>query len=454
MMILPAITSPGLPFTCTPRKRPAPLRALDDVASASLHYSSIIRSRVLRNLLIAFSSLTFGEVPLRSQPINSGGHPLIHVGIAQRPSAHEGQEEGKLILNEQVVEESLAYYIGGNLHTWVDDETAITLLSECTLGEISDHFGSLHLLLPESFYDDVSYVEVRCRDYDGGKILQFAFECRPDPVHWDKPWSIVDLASTLKKVAEDRSVPTLYYYQLHETDVLSMALRVDLDAREETVEQALEHWLPTIKNIFEEVVALLVANVHKGALVALFRFAPEVKTACEQYLLYFVQFLEDLGIPATAELQEQARGVLFTVTPQSGPEALERIREALEVYLRIPQSPDFDTEVTHHADIAVQQYAANVLHLRSQLTLAKAVLEAKDATIEALQAANLQYKQLLSANPQSQGQLAGSGAGNTQGDETILGGTVAITKYKGKGFEVNLPLIFRTLRRTFKREER
>jgi hypothetical protein len=65
---------------------------------------------------------------------------------------------------------------------------------------------------------------------------------------------------------------------------------------------------------------------------------------------------------------------------------------------------------------------------------------------------NLQYKQLLAANPQSQGQLAGSGAGNAQGDETILGDTVTITKYKGKGFEVNLPLIFRMLKRTFKRE--
>ena len=143
---------------------------------------------------------------------------------------------------------------------------------------------------------------------------------------------------------------------------------------------------------------------------------------------------------------------MFTVTPESGPEALERIREALDIYLRMPQSPDFDAEVTRHTDIAVQQYAANVLHLRSQLTLARAVLEAKDATIEALQAANLQYKQLLTANPQSQGQLTGSGTRNTQGDETILGGSVTITKYTGKGFQVNLPLIFRELRRRLKGE--
>jgi hypothetical protein len=210
--------------------------------------------------------------------------------------------------------------------------------------------------------------------------------------------------------------------------------------------------LPTIQDICEEADAILTTSAHRGALVALFRFAPEVKTACEQYLLYFVQFLEDLGIQATVDLQEQVRGVLFTVTPESGPEALERIREALDVYLGMPQNPNFDAEVARHPDIAVQQYASNIFHLRSQLALAQAVLETKNATIEALQAANLQYKQLLSANPQSQGQLAGLGAGNAQRDETILGDTVTITKYKGKGFEVNLPLIFRMLKRTFKRE--
>jgi uncharacterized membrane protein len=95
--------------------------------------------------------------------------------------------------------------------------------------------------------------------------------------------------------------------------------------------------------------------------------------------------------------------------------------------------------------------------LRSQLILAQAVLETKNATIEALQAANLQYRQVLSANTQSQGQLTGSGAGNTQRHETILGGTVTITKYSGtkysgKGFQVNLPLIFRELRRRLKWE--
>jgi hypothetical protein len=85
--------------------------------------------------------------------------------------------------------------------------------------------------------------------------------------------------------------------------------------------------------------------------------------------------------------------------------------------------------------------------------LAQAVLETKNATIEALQAANLQYRQLLSANPQGQGQLPAQQTDDPQRDETILGGAVTLTKYNKGGIQVNLAFIFRELRRRFKREE-
>jgi hypothetical protein len=84
--------------------------------------------------------------------------------------------------------------------------------------------------------------------------------------------------------------------------------------------------------------------------------------------------------------------------------------------------------------------------------LAQALLETKNVTIEALQAANFHYKQLLSTNSQNQGRSAGSSAGETQGDEPILGSAITITPYVGKGFQLNLPFIFRTLRRTLKRK--
>ena len=376
---------------------------------------------------------------------------MIQFGVEWKPKPTFYSEEGYLVLNGQLIEDSLVRQYKGRLVVEVYETDASTLLMQYQFAEIAEQFGMVRLQLPEapSEYFNVAYIF--CRDADDIETLQLRFDFATDEELWTKSWSITDFVSTLKRLVEDRDVHGLSYYRIPAGPLNGgVSFKVELHTPEETVQQALQRWLPIIRDVCEEAEAILTASTPKEALVALFRFAPEVKTACEQYLLYFVQFLEDLGIQATAGLQEQARGVLFTVIPESGPGALERIREALDLYLRIPGSPEFDAEVARHTDIAVQQYAANVLHLRSQLTLAQAILESKNATIEALQAANLQYKQLLGTNSRSQEQLASPSAGNTQEDETIFGGTITLTKYNWKGIQVNLAFIFRELRRRFK----
>ncbi len=82
-------------------------------------------------------------------------------------------------------------------------------------------------------------------------------------------------------------------------------------------------------------------NLHKSnfQLNVRFNFPEQFKTPCEQYLLYFAQFLQDLGISATSNLKEEAGKVLFSVTPTDDKEALDKIREALAVYLNLPASP-------------------------------------------------------------------------------------------------------------------
>jgi DNA-binding winged helix-turn-helix (wHTH) protein len=71
----------------------------------------------------------------------------------------------------------------------------------------------------------------------------------------------------------------------------------------------------------------------------IFEFPEELKIACEQYLLYFARFLKDLGINAVSTLIDEAGKVLFSVTPTDDMDALDKIREALTIYLNLPASP-------------------------------------------------------------------------------------------------------------------
>jgi hypothetical protein len=70
-----------------------------------------------------------------------------------------------------------------------------------------------------------------------------------------------------------------------------------------------------------------------------FDFPREVSTACERYLMYFADFLTEIGIEATSDIKHQAGKVLFTVLPSNPDQALLGIKEALEIYLETAKYP-------------------------------------------------------------------------------------------------------------------
>lgn len=197
--------------------------------------------------------------------------------------------------------------------------------------------------------------------------------------------------------------------------------------------------LHTVRQMVED----RVTNLTLKGVLTVFEFPPTVKNACEQYLLYFVQFLRDLGIDAEAELREEANSVLFEVTPTDEKQALEQIRAALGVYLQMPSAPEFAAAASQFNDLAVSQLQANVLHLQSQVVLARAVLQMKDATISAQSEALAVLHERLDLRtflPSNQPATAGD-------SEPVVAGLVSVKNYSFKFVDVNFPEILRKLKR-------
>jgi hypothetical protein len=90
------------------------------------------------------------------------------------------------------------------------------------------------------------------------------------------------------------------------------------------------------ERILREVRKRLRATWPTNEVIVEFNFPPDLRATCEQYLLSFVDFLHDLGVDATADLEHRAQEVLFSIRPVDRMDALERIRVALSVYLRFP----------------------------------------------------------------------------------------------------------------------
>ncbi len=316
-----------------------------------------------------------------------------------------------------------------------------------SLAEIKKHFDSLSVAASFEWNKHVENIEFAFRGRDGESIRRFRFECMLDSEQWIYPYSIAQYLNSLREETVKLKDAVSFYEEGGGIEnEYRFGFESEITSLEASLESEISHWTDIVKPLCDLVLEGLLKNVRKDSLITFFSFPSPIKAACSQYLMYFIQFLEDLGIRAESEIKEDAGRVLFSVTPQDGPGALAIIREALEVYLNLPRNPEFNTMTQQITDPAVGQLKANVFFLQSQLALAQAMLESKNATIDALNFTVYQQRQLMigpsAERPRSEPRKESD-------SEPIVGDTVHLTKYEGRFLKVDLPTILRRLKRSF-----
>ena len=181
------------------------------------------------------------------------------------------------------------------------------------------------------------------------------------------------------------------------------------------------------------------ASKKGDAAVFSFTFPEPVRAACTQYLLYFSEFLRDIGVSVTTQLSETLTAVLFKVTPADKNVALKNIEEALRIYLALAQVPIKIPEPT--APLAERKLAETIAHLNQQLRLAQAITTAQHVRIQDQSEIIELQRQLLTSQPKK---------AEGQDREELFDGSVALTVFKWKGVEVSLASIFRRVRKLLK----
>jgi hypothetical protein len=282
---------------------------------------------------------------------------------------------------------------------------------------------------------------------------------RPALTKWSKPWNFVQYLSSFKeqlaKLDQGGQLTVLDREDsMRFRSAGGNSLRFVGFDKGVPLTKVIEEIQKKIDAVHEAAERQLTANLNRGSLVTFFDFPPAVKVACEQYLQYFIQFLEDLGIDADSEISSDAGKVLFSVTPRSGEEALGAIQEALAAFLAIPGNKNMGQDGM--PDIAMMQLRANVSHLEGQLQitqgllqLSQATIQHKDATInaQAMHIAMFQRDQLIQSSLPESLRIENSAPKPIQDSEPLIGNSVKVVPLKMKGFEVDLPNILRRLKR-------
>jgi hypothetical protein len=376
------------------------------------------------------------------------------LNIKLTPSGDRGPHNVAILVVDEIADtESYAFHNQSGLwNVRVFDLGVVDKLMSARAGELEQYFTTIVFDDYDLGLEEQPLVSVKLWPSDGEREQGFLFHTQaepdnlarrevqlhlqPDIENWARPYSIAEYAVAFEKSVKELSIPGVVYYEEDEIITNGFGIHCTMCGNDPIIKAEIDRSTEILKRALEISENSLATTARKNAVTTFFRFPPTVQNACEQYLIYFVQFLEDLGIKANVEIKEDARRVLFSVTPADGPSALQAIREALEVYLRLPNTAGFRASATQYPDLAVQQLHANVLHLESQLMLSKASFQAQAATIEALQVSNFQYRQLISSQDRLKSQT-----------EPLIGDTIHVTKIEAKGLSVDLPLILKRLKR-------
>ena len=179
---------------------------------------------------------------------------------------------------------------------------------------------------------------------------------------------------------ENTPMKVLEYFRIG----LPITLQFEEDFANKTISETLHKYIKLIQYKHDETIKALLSKNKNTFVNSVFIFPEEIKHSCEQYLLYFALFLRDLGINATSNLKEEAGKVLFSVTPTDDTEALDKIREALALYLHLPSSPIVYDE--SFASMRMQQQIENLKHSQKmavrEIQLTEKVIMIQSETIQ------------------------------------------------------------------------
>jgi hypothetical protein len=331
----------------------------------------------------------------------------------------------------------------GGWYCDLNDQTVYDKLLECNFEDVGKFIFEFNFLIRQSEEGTGCKIRVVCSDNLYGKIGIFVeFEFNAD--FWARPYSVVDFATIFEDIVKAENRTALEFtFRDDESLFNGFGIFWPVASQGEIIKPIAEKAVEAFYEFERKAEMTAIYSVDKENLVIYFSFPDDIKVACKQYLVYFAQFLLDLGVEAETEIAEQAEQTWFKIVPANKVDALDKIKEALDAYLNAPADPEFDLQTIQNPDVSIVQWQANVMHLKSQLLLAHSALQMKDATIEMLRLSNYQYQQLT---------LKDSQAENAKKEEDIIKGIVSVKHYEGKGFSVNLPEILRRLKRKFGRK--
>lgn len=219
--------------------------------------------------------------------------------------------------------------------------------------------------------------------YPGEEYFGYVWEI--DPEKWESPLNPFMIRDELAKhlvhsLCDDDPIKVS---SENDDYMATIYFNIDYHLPSEDLLSAIEMVKNTINVGLERAEEKLLLGGYSNKIVAKFQFAPEAQQACTSYLLYFIEFLRDMGIDADGQIESHESKVLFAVQPKSKDESLTVISQALAMYL---SSSEVDTrnitplvkELDPLTELKIEKLKSEIDRLKSSLRTNEAILRYQD----------------------------------------------------------------------------
>lgn len=240
------------------------------------------------------------------------------------------------------------------------------------------------------------------------------------------------------------------YFETNNIDYLSYTLFVEYELHHGTTLDFILNKFTAIFSDANKAIKEKQSYLNTESLIERFHFPLEVKTACEQYLLYFAEFLKDVGIEVKSSIAEEDENIILAVEPKNKEEALGNISQLLKLYLQLPNSPVVTSyQSASYLSFPAQKLQAQVLHLQSQLTLANAERQYLNATIQQKDTLISQQAQTIQSQQFTTQVLVDSLQKKKEDEEELVGKIIRVKDYEAGPLAIGLPELLRKLKEIF-----
>ncbi len=265
---------------------------------------------------------------------------------------------------------------------------------------------------------------------------KFAFRIWYSHLEWVHDWSVKALFNELKHLHKTDEYLIFNEYEEDLQDEYSAIYFCHRPNESTTIKNLYNALIPKVVEIHQKALNNLEEGFANYPFKAHFVFPDHIKHECEQYLVYFGQFLSDIGIESHTEISRKGKEILFSVAPNDKNEAIERVSQAFSLFLTIPALHNehikpVSTGVENQ--IKFQRMEAAINHLKSQIRLAEATILAQQDHIISLKEFNTNVLvtsliKVIENDKESKG-------------VSFFDDLIKIKPYKGKGFEIDIPRV-------------